>query len=95
MNNKYLFHSKISEAQFRVILRMFCEDRILDEIQERVIISRPTLTRILRLLRERIVEMSELEAKCSGEVEVDKSYFEPRRVRGKRGRGAGHKVPVV
>jgi hypothetical protein len=39
--------------------------------------------------------MSELEAKCSGEVEVDKSYFEPRRVRGKRGRGAGHKVPVV
>jgi transposase len=74
---------------------MFCEDRILDEIQERVIISRPTLTRILRLLRERIVEMSELEAKFSGEVEVDESYFEPRRVRGKRGCGAGYKVPVV
>lgn len=95
MKNRYLFHSKISEAQFRVILRMFCDDRILDEIQEKVGISRPTLTRILRLIRERIVEIGELEAKFSGEVEVDESYFGARRVRGKRGRGAGQKVPVV
>lgn len=95
MKNKYLFHSKISEAQFRVILRMFCEDRTLDEIQAKVKVSRPTLTRILRLIRERIVEISEREAKFSGEVEVDESYFGPRRVRGKRGRGAGQKVPVV
>jgi len=95
MKNKYLFHSKISEAQFRVILWMFCEDRTLDEIQEKAGVSRPTLTRILRLIRERIVEISEQEAKFSGEVEVDESYFGPRRVRGKRGRGAGQKVPVV
>lgn len=95
MKNKYLFHSKISEAQFRVILRMFCEDRTLDEIREKVAVSRPTLTRILKLIRERIVEISEKEAKFSGEVEVDESYFGSRRVRGKRGRGAGQKVPVV
>jgi len=30
----------------------------------------------------------------SGIVEVDESYFEPRRVRGKRGRGARHKTIV-
>jgi transposase-like protein len=32
--------------------------------------------------------------KSGGEVEIDESYFGPRRVRGKRGRGAGNKVPV-
>ena len=30
----------------------------------------------------------------SGEIEVDESYFGARRVRGKRGRGAGRKTPV-
>jgi len=30
-----------------------------------------------------------------GEVEVDESYFGARRVRGKRGRGAMGKIPVV
>ena len=31
----------------------------------------------------------------AGEVEVDESYFGPRRGRGKRGRGAGGKTPVI
>ena len=31
----------------------------------------------------------------AGEVEIDESYFGARRVRGKRGRGAGGKTPVV
>ena len=31
----------------------------------------------------------------AGEVEIDESYFGSRRVRGKRGRGAGGKTPVV
>ena len=30
----------------------------------------------------------------SGEIEVDESYFGARRVRGKRGRGAGRKTPM-
>ena len=30
----------------------------------------------------------------SGEVEVDESYFEAKRVRAKRGRGAGGKIKV-
>mgnify|MGYP003769299289 CR=1 FL=1 len=29
-----------------------------------------------------------------GEVELDESYFGPKRIRGKRGRGAGDKIPV-
>ena len=31
----------------------------------------------------------------AGEVEIDESYFGARRVRGKRGRGAGGKTPVI
>jgi transposase len=31
----------------------------------------------------------------TGEVEIDESYFVPRRVRGRRGRGASGKTPVI
>ncbi len=44
-------------------------------------------------LRELIYEATEEETPFSGEVEVDESYFGGRR-KGKRGRGAGGKVPV-
>jgi len=37
----------------------------------------------------------ENEQPFSGEVKVDESYFGPRRVPGKRGRGAGQKVLVL
>ncbi|QQS59250.1 IS1595 family transposase [Candidatus Peregrinibacteria bacterium] len=37
----------------------------------------------------------EQETKLSGEIEVDESYFVLKRVRGKRGRGATGKTPVV
>ncbi len=44
-------------------------------------------------LRELIFEAVEEDTPFSGEVEVDESYFGGRR-KGKRGRGAGGKVPV-
>ena len=31
----------------------------------------------------------------TGEVEIDESYFGPRRVRGRRRRGTGGKTPVI
>ena len=39
--------------------------------------------------------MSQPNVSLDGEVEVDESYFGARRVRGKRGRGAKGKVPVI
>ncbi len=46
--------------------------------------------------RMRILEMAAEEARpVTDGVEVDESYFGPRRVRGKRGRGAGGKTPVI
>ncbi len=46
-------------------------------------------------IRTRIAQECERQSPLArGEVEVDESYFGPRRVRGKRGRGAGNKTPV-
>ena len=41
-----------------------------------------------------MAEQCESESPFSGEIEVDESYFGAWRVRGKRGRGAGGKIPV-
>jgi len=45
-------------------------------------------------MRERMAEECELERLFRGTVEVDESYFGPRRVKGKAGRGAGKKTIV-
>jgi transposase-like protein len=59
-------------------------------------VNKNTTHRIYGLLRQRVVSLAEAEATpLSGSVEVDESYFGPRRVRGLRGRGAGRKIPVI
>ena len=46
--------------------------------------------------RARVVQLTLDQSKpFTGEVEIDESYFGARRVRGKRGRGASGKIPVV
>ena len=58
-------------------------------------INRNTINRILQLLRTRILKLTEEESYFeSGEIEVDKSYFGTKRVRGRRGQGAGGKTKV-
>jgi transposase len=93
--NKYIKHTHISEGKFREIVRLFCADLTSTQIAELAKISRNTINRILQLLRKRIVELAEAES-CfeAGEIEVDESYFGAKRVRGKRGRGAGGKMKV-
>lgn len=56
--------------------------------------NRNTVNRYLQLLRTRIAEFCEQESPFKGEIEVDESCFGAKRVRGKRGRGAGSKTPV-
>ncbi len=59
-------------------------------------ISRPTINRFYKTIRERIAELCKEESPfCNGEVELDESYFGARRVRGLRGRGAKGKNPVL
>ncbi|WNY23107.1 IS1595 family transposase ISDbac1 [Methanimicrococcus hongohii] len=94
MKNKYIFRSKISEAKFRQIVKLFAFDLDATQISKITGISRITINRYLMAIRERIAEFCEQEAPFQGEIEVDESYFGPRRVKGKRGRGAGHKTIV-
>jgi transposase len=93
--NKYLNHAHISDSKFRQILRCFCSDETANKTSIKTKISRPTINKLFNKFRLRILELSKLESPFSGEIEVDESYFGPKRIRGKRGRGAGHKIPVI
>lgn len=95
MKNTYLKHIHISESKFRAILKCYCDERSVDETIKRTKTSRPTIVRITNLIRQRIASLCERDNPFSGEVEVDESYFGARRIRGKRGRGAKGKVPVI
>ena len=57
-------------------------------------ISEKTIDKIFKQIRIKMAESCEKQTKLSGEIEIDESYFGAKRVRGKRGRGAGGKTPV-
>jgi len=95
MKNKYCKRSRISESKFREILKYFSMDLNATQTFQLTGISRRTISDIYQKLRIRIYELTQKEGMLSGEVEVDESYFGARRVRGKRGRGAKGKVPVI
>ena len=94
--NRYFKRTHISERKFREILKEFCYDSTGTETAKRTGISRVTVTKIFHLLRLRMKELALIEGAevFADETEIDESYFGPKRVRGKRGRGAGFKVPV-
>lgn len=94
MRNKYINRSRISEAKFRALVKYFSLDLDAQRIASLVSLNRNTVNRYLRLFREKIAEYCEREFPLQGEIEVDESYFGPKRVKGKRGRGAGGKTPV-
>ena len=94
--NRYYKSSHVSEAKFRVILKMFSEDLPALTASILVSVDKNTTQNIYTHLRLRVVKWASKEAeRFAGEVEVDESYFGARRVRGKRGRGASGKTPVV
>ncbi len=94
MLNKYLYRSRISEAKFREIIKLFSVDLNAVQISELSGISRNSINKILNALRVRIAELCEQEKPFKGEVEVDESFFGARRKKGKRGRGAYGKTIV-
>ena len=94
MKNKYINHSHISEAKFRRVVWLFCEDMTATQIANLTGLNRNTVNRLLTHIRTVIAAYCEATSPLSGEVEIDESYFGPRRVRGLRGRGAGKKIIV-
>lgn len=95
MKNKYIRRAHISESKFRQLLRLFCADLTAVQISKLMDIERKTVNRIFQLFRERIAKLAESESYFeAGEIEVDESYFGAKRMKGKRGRGAGGKTKV-
>ena len=78
------------------MLKLFCADVPALTSAGLSGLSVQATQRLYDKLRCRILEWTVEEAgPFAGEVEVDESYFGARRVRGRRGRGAGGKTPVI
>ena len=92
--NKYVKRSRISEAKFRELLRLFSLDLDANQITNLTNLNRNTVNRYLSLIRKRIAQFCERQSPFEGEIEVDESYFGGKRIKGKRGRGARGKTPV-
>lgn len=94
MINKYYKRSKISEPVFRHIIKCFALDLTATETAQLSPVSLRSITVIFDKLRGKITNWCEQSAPFSGTIEVDESYFGPRRIPGKRGRGASGKTIV-
>ena len=94
VKNRYVKGAHISTAKFRDLLRYFAIDLDASQIATVTGLSRNTVNRYLRALRLRLVVFCNARSPFSGEIEVDESFFGPKRVKGKRGRGAYGKTIV-
>jgi len=92
--NRYLFRGRISERKFRDLLRVVALDITADRTAALTGLSHNSTAALFRLLRQRMAELARIDCPFQGVVELDESYFGPRRARGKPGRGAAGKTPV-
>lgn len=92
--NRYYKRAKISEAKFRYLLRLFALDLTASDTARLTGLSVRSVNALYLRLRHRLQAECPVPVDLAGAVELDESYFGPRRVRGKRGRGAGGKTVV-
>ena len=92
--NRYYRRSRISEREFRQIIRYFALDLSASDTARLTTISVRSVNAIYIKLRRRLAGECEPQVSMTGQVEVDESYFGRKRIRGKRGRGAGSKTIV-
>ena len=93
-SNRYYKCSKISEAKFRYLLRLFALDLTASDAARLTGLNVRSVNDVYLRLRRRLQTWCPVPAELNGAVELDESYFGPRRVRGKRGRGASGKTIV-
>jgi len=90
-------NSKISNYKKRKIVSCFCLDLTATQASKLLGLNRNTINRYFNVFRNQIYQYQLSEKKkFVGIVEVDESYFGPKRIKGiatKRGRGS-HKQPV-
>lgn len=88
---------RISQKKFRVLLTCFCVDCTAMQAMILARVNRNTVNRYYHFFRSLIVAdawRQRHQYQIENGVEVDESYFGPKRVRGRRGRGAGRKIMV-
>jgi len=96
MRNRYEKGTRISERKYRQVLKLFSADIPALTTSSLSGLNYRTVHRLYNCWRERIIALALEEIKpFGGEIEVGESYFGARRVRGKRGRGASGKTPVL
>ena len=93
-NNRYFRFAKISEARFRSLLRCFALDLTATQTAALTGLSVRRTNDLFQRLRHRLTIECVKVSPFKGELEADESYFGPRRVRGRRGRGAAGKTIV-
>lgn len=90
--NRYYNRAKISEAKFRYALRLFALELTASDAARLTGLSVRSVNALYLRLRHRLRAWCPAPAELNGAVELDESYFGPRRVRGNRGRGASGKT---
>ncbi len=89
---------RISDKKLRLIVRCFVYDCTASQAANLVQVNRNTVNRYYGWLRGLVLKdayFKRKQSKIGNGIEVDESYFGPRRVRGKRGRGASKKIVVL
>ena len=91
------FRRRISRQKYTVLFNSFVADIPARKASEIALVNRKTADRYYTLFRKAISDAAIIEREAislSNGIEIDESYFGPKRVRGKRGRGAGRKIIV-
>jgi len=89
---------RISREKFAFCVKSFAIDVTATQTGKLVGLNRNTINRYFTFFRSRIITQALQERqveKIANGVEIDESYFGPRRQKGKRGRGAGKKIVVL
>ena len=94
MKNKYIYRAHISERQTRLLIQAFSLDLTASQAAQFARVNVNTSERVFSKIRIRIFEKTIATTPTIGEFEADESYFGAKRVKGKRGRGAGGKTIV-
>ena len=81
--NRYHNRAKISEVKFRLLLRCFALDFTASDTARLSGLSVRSVNDLFLKLRRRILTLCPIPVQLQGTLELDESYFGPRRIPGK------------
>ena len=79
--NRHFRRSKISEAKFRQLLRLFAMDLTATDAAQLSDLSVRSVNAIYQRIRARLAQECAAQSPFSGTLEADESYFGPKRGR--------------